>query len=164
MTHGTARRFIGPWKCGAQTLVSSAQTNPNLPMTNVTSATVQSANPNDSSLSPDPSKSSTNKNANDKVSVGFVEGQVNTDAKGKQYLQLVLQITADNGMAGTKAPTVALDGSGGITLTATAGTANSTFYVVCNTDGNNTANWTLNVGTSGGSTYKYIKGNGGGGH
>jgi hypothetical protein len=125
----------------------------------VTTSNVQSNDPSDNTaIVYDPGKSTITRNPSDKVSVNQTEGKVNLDdKKNPTNLELVLQISADAN------PTVTVNADGSITLTATANSP-TTQYVVCQMNTIDPGNWTLPVRTSGGSTYRYIKGTGGGGH
>lgn len=124
----------------------------------VNSAKIQTNDPGDSAMSPDPGKGSTIKGVGDNVTVSLTEGKVNVDGKGvPTNLELVLAINADSGAS------VNVQADGSVKITASAAKPTKQF-VICQMNTADPGNWTLVAVTSGGSTYKYIKGGGGGGH
>lgn len=93
---------------------------------------------------------------NDTVVVSITE-DTTTSSGGKTYAQVILKINADDGAR------IALDPrTGGVTVTASGSGTDQYSTLTLNTADPN--NWTVQVGTSGGSGYTFTKGGGGGGH
>lgn len=124
----------------------------------VNNASVKTSDPRVGSISPDTGKSSSSPVAGD-ITTTLNEGALALDTiQNKTVLQLVLSFTADAGAS------VAVNGNGGITITGRMSKNSIPQYAVCNMNTADPSNWTLSVGTSGGSTWRYVKGSGGGGH
>ncbi len=124
-------------------------------MATVTAASVPSTtDPGDPSAGT-VDKTENSKGSNDTVTVNITEDTTRTE-NGKTNAQVVLKINADRGA------TVGLDGRGGVTVNASGSGTDQYSTLTLNTADPN--NWTVNVGTSGGSTYVFKKGGGGGGH
>lgn len=124
-------------------------------MSKVTAASTQTVDPGYASDTSTVTKSTTKQGGNDKVTVVACED--GNDSTPARNAVVVLQISSDGKSTATPNST-----TGAVTLTATG--SGTKMYLMCTLNTSDSGNWTVYVNTSGGSTYTFTKGNGGGGH
>ncbi|MBK6754154.1 MAG: hypothetical protein IPG69_11320 [Flavobacteriales bacterium] len=114
-------------------------------------ASIGTANPNYTDDKSSVTKSVSKQGVNDTVTVSASEDGTNA---GKTVV--VLLVNSDG------KSTVSVDAKNVVQLTASGSGTN--MYITINMSASDPNNWTVNVNTTGGSTYTFKKGNGGGGH
>ncbi len=120
-------------------------------MSRVSSVSVGTNDPNFTRDGSQVTKSPANGASNDSVTVSaWEDGTSGTNAV------VVLQVNAG------ATPTASTDASGNISIQA-SGRGNN-YFLSATLNSSDPNNWTVQVSTSGGSTYTFTKGNGGGGH
>lgn len=121
-------------------------------MSQVTNVSIGLADPGKTDDKSQVTKTTSKQGTNDTVSVDACED--GTDSNRNAVV--VLKVDS-NGRS-----TARVDGSGNVYLDASGSGIASYMSVTLNSSDPN--NWTVQVGTSGGSNYQFKKGNGGGGH
>ncbi len=120
-------------------------------MSTISTASISSTDPGKTSDASSVTKTSTAARGDTLTVDAFQEG---SDGKGNAVV--VLKIGSD-GRA-----TVSKDASGNWVITGTGGS--SVQYVSIVLGSSDPTNWDVSIGTSGGSTYRFRRGGGGGGH
>ena len=120
-------------------------------MSRVSSVSVSTTDPNYTRDSSQVTKTPANGASNDSVTVSaWEDGTSGTNAV------VVLQVNAG------ATPTASTDANGNISIQASGRGTN--YYLSATLNSSDPNNWTVQVGTSGGSNYQFKKGSGGGGH
>ncbi len=120
-------------------------------MATAQSVSMQSSDPGRNGDTGSVTKSVSIKGVNDNLTVDAFE-----DGMNGRNAQVVLKVSSD-GRA-----TASVDANNNPYITGNGGS--SVQYLLVNLNSSDPDNWTINVGTSGGSTYVFKKGKGGGGH
>lgn len=114
------------------------------------SASIGTADPNYTNDKSSVTKTASKQGANDSVTVNASE-----DGTSGGKAVVVLMVNSDG------KSTVSVDSKNVVQLTASGSGTN--MYITINMTASDPNNWTVNVNTTGGSTYKFVKGSGGGG-
>lgn len=121
-------------------------------MSRAVKVSIQSTDPGYTNDASQVTKSKSKGGAGDQVTVDAWETGTNGQSRNAV---VVLKISTGAG------PTASFDANGVVTLTASGnGTSDFLLVEIASSDPNN---WTVNLNTSGGSGYKFVKGNGGAG-
>ena len=115
------------------------------------SASIGTADPNYTNDKSSVTKTASKQGANDSVTVNASE-----DGTSGGKAVVVLMVNSDG------KSTVSVDSKNVVQLTASGSGTN--MYITITMTASDPNNWTVNVNTTGGSTYTFKKGNGGGGH